>query len=499
MAVAPIVLRAWGREIAAVFGARERTVMLACVALFMGAGLSGALLAWLFGMLPGDTTAIPGPVRYGLLRMVLASTVLSSALLMIVFCLLAPQRTTLAALIELLPVTRAGAVAGLNLPLVGLSFLLALTFSAPSFVMVAQLLGSAAMVVFGIVMFAVLVALVKVMTFSLFMITFEVGRRFVRLPSQYALTVAAVFSCGCVVALSAHDLWPTPELLTGQTTAWWHAWTPSGSFALTLATAANLANLPMTPIAAVAGWTGAVVALFLLAGQLLRTEHVSPSIRLLVGMPVPRTRLAAQAWFEALILLRTPQFSIMTVLIVAITVAVALWVPGQDDSALFDAVLGALVMAPMLVCMQSVGLTLRTHWLARHLLATSNSWALPKALGTLVASAPVSILVLLILGVSGLLGMDQVPTMGAGALAAWGAALLGGALVPYSEAQPLSAGLTGFTVMILFLGVAGGLEWFLDGISLINVPLASLLALGVFVLGYALVVRRVADDDTSRI
>lgn len=143
MAVAPVVLWTWRREIAAVFGAREHMVLVGCAGLFVGAALLGILLASLFGAFPGDPAVVPGPVKFGLLRMVFAGSVLSSALLMTVFCLLAPQRTALAALIELLPVPRAAAVAGLNLPLVGLAFLLALTFSAPAFVMVAQLVESA--------------------------------------------------------------------------------------------------------------------------------------------------------------------------------------------------------------------------------------------------------------------------------------------------------------------------------------------------------------------
>ena len=112
---------------------------------------------------------------------------------------------------------------------------------------------------------------------------------------------------------------------------------------------------------------------------------------------------------------------------------------------------------------------------------------------------PAAVLVILILWGFGLLTAGQLPGVIAGAVVAWGAALLGGTLVPYSEAQPLSAGLTGFTVMLLFLGVFGGLEWWLDGKNLAGVPIAALLALGVFVLGYTLLARKVADDDTSRI
>lgn len=499
VAVAPIVLRTWRREIAAVFGARERTVLLGCVALFICAILVGALLASFFGALPGDSGVVPGPVRFGLLRMVFAGTVLSSALLMTVFCLLSPQRTALAVLIELLPVPRTAAVAGLNLPLIGLSFLLTLMFSVPGFVMVIQLLESAGVIVLGMVLFALLIALIQVMVFSLFMVICEIGRRFLWLPSQYALTVAAVLSCGTVVALSVHDLWPTPELLRGQTTSWWHVWTPSGSFALILANAADLVNLSIAPMAAAVGWASVAIILFLLTGHVLRTEQVSPSIRLLVGMRAPRIRIVAQAWFEALTLIRTPQFSIMTVLVVVATVVVAVWAPGQSNPILFDALTGALVMSPMVVCMQSVGLTMRTHWLSRHLLATPTSWALPKALGTLTASGVVSALAMLILWAFGLIGIDQVPAMGAGALSAWGAALLGGTLIPYSEAQPLSAGLTGFTVILLLLGVTGGLEWLLDGAAFAGVPYATGIALGAFLAGYTLLAPQVKDDDTSRI
>ncbi|MFC7742607.1 hypothetical protein ACFQXA_19085 [Nocardiopsis composta] len=493
------MLKIWRREIAVLFGARERTVMLACAGLFAVAALIGTLMAWLFGMLPGEAVLIPSAVRTGLLRMVFAGAVLSSAFLVIVFCLLAPQRTALAALIELLPVPRSAALAGLNLPLLGLALLLSLVFSAPGFAMVAQLLGAPDSMLLGALLFTLLIAITQVVVFSLFTVAFETGRRIGRLPPQYASTVAAILSGGTAAALTAHDLLPTPELLAGQVQSWWHSLTPSGAFVLLLAGAVGLTDLSATAVPAAVGWGGAAGLLFLLAGRLTRSEQVSPSIRLLAGVAVPRTRVASQTWIEMLVLARTPQFSIMAVLTLAATVAVVIWEPGRDNQAVFSALTGALVMAPALVCMQSVGLTMRWHWLARHLLATPNPWVLPKAAGTFAAAGAVSCPILLILLFSGLIGVDQLLGMVGGMLAAWGASLLGGVLIPYSEEQPLSAGLTGFTVMVLFLGVAGSLEWLLGNSGLGGVPAASSVALIAFLIGYALLARRMGEDDVPRI
>lgn len=499
MAVVPIVFRAWQREVAGLFGAKERTVLLACGGLFGAAVLMGALGASLFGALPGDAELIPAPARAGMLRLLFAGTVLSSALLVIVFSLLAPQRTALAALIELLPVQRSAALAGLNLPLLGVAFALTLAFSAPGFVLAAQLLATVPQILLAIALFVLLIALTQVMVFSVFTVVFEAGRRFVKLPAQYASTVAAVLSAGLAVAVSAHDLAPTPELLAGGTQAWWHPLTPSGAFASLLAGLSGLQELPLATVLAATGWCCAASILFVIAGNFIRTEQAKPSIRFLAGVRVPHTRMAAQAWIEMLALARAPQFSILALLTVVVTASVILWASGWQDEQLFATFIAALVMAPALVCMQSVGLTIRWHWLPIQLTAKRSSWIAPKAAGTIVAAGAISSLSLVALWLSGFIDTPQVPGMVGGTLVAWSAALLGGTMVPYTEEQPLSAGLTGFTVMILLVGVAGTLDWALNAVNAVSLPIASPIALFIFLLGYVLLARRVDKDAVPRI
>src|SRR5690606_23081998 len=98
---------------------------------------------------------------------------------------------------------------------------------------------------------------------------------------------------------------------------------------------------------------------------------------------------------------------------------------------------GAAVTLPFFLSAYAAGRTSRVRWLGRLLGAADHAWLAPAAIASALIGAAIAAPALVLAVAVGLTPMDGVPQQLARAAVALFAGLLGGALVPYSEEQPV--------------------------------------------------------------
>ncbi len=487
--VAAVVLKLWVRDVAKVLGTTARTVTVgaaASVALMLVFGLLLALVA-------GSQldAAIEPELRSSLVQTSFAAAAMTAGIVAVVLCLAAPARTALQNSLDLLPVGRAGARLGQLVPVLVMGLVYSAALSSTSVVVLVRTSPDPVGTLRGLAVYGLTLLSAAVVATAVFSAVQSVAMRRLRLPFAYASTVAGVLTFAGVLGVAA------PDILALRRAS------PADGIGLPLPSRV-FARIAVAPdgwhIAGAALWVVAAVVLLWLVSRHHLPGAPRMSVRLLSGTrPLHRTPWWGQLWAETLIAIRNPQFIVAMLMLPIGIVAVRVLAATVPVAALIvPSLAGALPVLPFVLAVHSVGRTIRAQWLAR--LAGGDRVPLlwPKSLAAALSGLALGVPTLVAVSVLGLVPVAQVPDVllrcGLGLVAG----LLGGAVVPYSEEQPLSATAAGFLVALIYLPVTLAAGW----LSTFTAPgtdrllvLAAIIALaGLF----ALVVDRQRAQDPAR-
>ncbi|WP_439901689.1 hypothetical protein [Microbacterium azadirachtae] len=450
-AVAAVAVTLWVREIARVLGTTTRRVTAAAAVSCVLLILFGLGLALVAGAQLGDGIAVE--LRLSLARTSFSAAAMTAGIVAVILCLSAPPRTALQNLLDLLPVSRAAARLGQLAPVLvaGLVYSAALTSTAV--VVVLRTSPGGADALRGIASYVVLLASFLLGAVAAFTALQAAAIVLLRLPVPYASTFSGVVVLAGVLALTAPDILALRPSRSDD----------GGSAELLPARAfARLAAAP-DPASAAAAVLWAVIAVVLL--WRVSRHHVPGAPRAAIRLlrrtrPIRRTAWWGQLWAELLIAVRTPQF-VVTALLLPLGV-LAVWVLARTVPAsalVVPTLAGSLPVLPFVLAVNAVGRTLRTHWLSR--LAGGDRVPVlgPKALAAGCAGVALGAPVLVAVLLAGLIPATQIPDIAVRCALGLAAGLLCGAIVPYSEEQPLSASAAGFLLAFVYMSITLASGW----------------------------------------
>lgn len=449
-AVGAASLVLWTREVARLLGTTTRAVRI-------GAALGGVVAA-LFGLalavVAGQqlTAEVPEELRSSLVRTSFAAAALTAGLVAVVLCVSAPARTALQNLLDLLPVSRAEARIGQLAPVLGAGLLYSAALTSTSVVVIVRTSPGAGGIVLGLFAYALLLMAVLLLTVGLFSLLQTAGRAGVRLPATYASTFAGVLAVAAVLAATAPDILAPPSAGAA-------GWSPAELLpSRTFARAA--VSFDAGSAAGAAVWM-LLAALVLWVGSRQRSpEGTRAGAPLLRGSrPLARNPWFGRLWVELLVAVRNPQFLVTALLLPLGVVAVAALRQVPAAMLIVPALAGALPVLPFVLAVQSVGRTMSVHWVPTLAAGSGAPWRWPKALAAASAGSFLAMPVLVAVLATGLIPVEQLPDVLLRCLLGLVTALLCGAVVPYSEDQPLSATVGGFLLALLYMSSTLVVGW----------------------------------------
>lgn len=486
--VAATALRLWLREVATLAGVGVRAVKAGAAAAVLAAVAVGLLLA-LVASLQFDVVIDPA-LRTVVSRTSFAAAAMSAGVVAVVLCVSVPPRTALQSLLDLLPIGRGAARAGQLVPVLVMGFVFSIAITSTTVLVMCRMSPGGWELARGIGVYVLLMVSTLLLVVGIYTALRSAAIRAVRLPAHHSAMSAAAISLALVLAATVpdilfggprdHPVWGVGEMTPSRAFAWVAA-APSAWSLLT-----------------VAGWVVVAVVVFGVGVCTETSESPPLAYRLLRGTrPMPRTPWSGQLWAETLIAVRNPQYVMTAVLMPAGVCAVLALSRVAVAAPIVPALAAALPIVPFMLAMYAVGRTLRSHWVGMLCTGRPLWWMAPKplayagvavALATAVAGAETAL---------GLLGVGDLPGIAAKCVLAFSVALAGGALVPYSEQQPLSVTAGAFVVGVAYLAtslvlglVSGRVS---AALSLVVVVAAAVPFLGV----YALVARRHAVRGLS--
>lgn len=453
--VARTALTAWTRETAgqlrlSVIAIRAFTLTAVATALAFG-----TMLALMIGGTEGTQRITLAP---GSLSFMLGGSFLTIAFLTALFSILGPSRNSLATVLEMLPVSRRAVFAGLQIPVLALSYILAFSLCIPSLAALWRSSVDWWAAAVASILLVVFLASTQLLVLALFQTLGYGYRRWLRLPRYYALTFAGV-SCFIISTLLVWtDVLPLPESMADAVEG-------PRNFAMHRVWGRALAPLwtgapaPWLDIVTGAAWLAVPLGLMFLVARVDIDNQEDVTLRLFANIPLPRNRMLAAACVDGLQLLRSHQFTVLVLLLVIGLVGVIALSGHPEFGFLAAAIAPSLAVAPGVVGMQSYGLTNRTHWVQRHLTGRATGWVAPKLIACATISLAIGAVFAGSLFAAGLLTADHWPRLIPDAVLAWVSAMIGGVLVPFSREQPLASGATGFTVFLLYGASSSAARW----------------------------------------
>ncbi|QWL29647.1 hypothetical protein [Rathayibacter toxicus] len=333
--------------------------------------------------------------------------------------------------------------------------------------------------------------IVEVIIVGLFLLLSEMLRRFLRLSDYYSHSIAEMITIALSIGAVVGDFFVlSPHSAKG--------------FELNDLVLNRVQAEIVTHPTNVLAWVGLLLWLIVagvvvsLSSVIVRREATVGSLRLLKGLHPRQGPRNASVWFEFLIGVRTPQL-IVTVLSLVPFIAAVKWIltiPFLTES--LAPLATAIPIMPFLLVLYSVGRTLRFRWVGTLVLARDHWWIAPKVVAYLVLALCISIPVVAIELVLGMFGWSDLPHIAARALLAFGAALVGGSLIPYSEEQALSVTASGCVTAIIYMAPNLGVTW-LAQLTNDSLGTAVLFLFGAVLLGvFCLISWGHSNDDLRR-
>ena len=488
-AVGAASLVLWTREVARLLGTTTRAVRI-------GASL-GVVVAVLFGLalavVAGQqlTAEVPAELRSSLVRTSFAAAALTAGLVAVVLCVSAPARTALQNLLDLLPVSRAEARIGQLLPVLATGLLYGAALTSTSVVVIVRTSPGAGAIALGLLAYALLLVAVLLLTVGLFSLLQTAGRAGMRLPAPYASTFAGALSIAGVLAATAPDILALPS-------AGAPGWSPAELLPPRIFARAAVSFDAGSAAAAVV-WM-LLAALVLWAGSRQRgPEGTRAGTPLLRGSrPLARSPWFGRLWVELLVAVRNPQFLVTALLLPLGVAGVAALRQVPAAMLIVPALAGALPVLPFVLAVQSVGRTMAVHWVPALAAGPRAPWRWPKALAAATAGACLAVPVLIAVLATGLIPAAQLPDVLLRCLLGLVTALLCGAVVPYSEDQPLSATVGGFLLALLYMSSTLAIGWATRNAAPGTDRLLILAVAVVFAGLFAVVAGRLASREPGR-
>ncbi|WP_295013657.1 hypothetical protein [uncultured Microbacterium sp.] len=450
-AVARIALTLWIRDVARVLGTRTRIVALGAIVSFVLLLLFGVGLALVAGA--QLRAEISSELRLSLVRTSFAAAGMTAGLIAVVLCLSAPPRTALQNLLDLLPVSRARARLGQLAPVMGAGFVYSAALTSTAVVVILKTAPGRGDVLRGLTCYVLLLVCFLWAAIAAFTALHAAAIALLRVPGPYASAFAGVLSLAGVLALTTRDILAVRPTASDAAGLW--EILPPRVFA-------RAAAVPQVwSCAASAFWVVAALALLWLVSRHHVPGAPRAAIRLLTGTRPPRrTAWWGQFWAEILIGARTPAF-VVTVLLLPAGIA-AVWVlahavPGA--ALIVPTLAGSLPVLPFLLALHAVGRTIRSRWVTRLAAGEHAPLLWPQALAAAILGAALGAPALVAVTIGGLVPSAQVPDIAVRCLLGLTAALLCGAIVPYSEEQPLSATAAGLLLALVYMSTTLVAGW----------------------------------------
>jgi hypothetical protein len=474
--IASIALRLWLREVARLLAVPVSRVVVALAVLAACALALGALLAAVAATNLSD--ALPPELRSAVVATSFGGAALTAGAIGVALSVAAPPRTALHNLLALLPVGPIAARIGEMLPTLLLALGYTLAVSSTAIVVVVRTASQPLQLVLGLVAELALVATVLVVAVGIFSLVETAAERLARLPRAYATALGATVALGATLAATVPDvlLPPAPP----GTDPGLAALLPHRAFAAA-ATAAPTVLPWLTPLA----WVALGAAITVLAARVHRPAR--PPRRLVLPRGTRPVRASAGwglLWLELLVLVRTPQPALVALATPVAVVGVAVVSALPYAAAVVPSLAGAVVLMPALLGLHVPGRTLPFDWIGDLLTGRPAARLLPQIAAVGLVAAVISAPALAAFLLLGLVEPSAVGGLLLRGLLALVLALACGAMVPWSEQQPLSASagglLLGIVSALLALGVSAAVSTLGAVAETPLVVLAALLAGGVF-------------------
>ncbi|MDR1441141.1 MAG: hypothetical protein LBJ02_01905 [Bifidobacteriaceae bacterium] len=292
-----------------------------------------------------------------------------------------------------------------------------------------------------------------VLTSSVFLLISAFASRILRLSSQYsgALAGVVVLVAGLSVSFPADML----EQGTGSTGA-------RGTGIWLGSVFGALAAAPSSRSAIGAAIWIVVVAATALVASRFRQSAAGQRQNLLFRRtrPVANNPWFGDLWFETLATVRMQQF-IITLVVVPCLVIVVYFASRRSPlgANLAPSLAALLAILPLMVALYAVGRTSRSNWVLGTAAGLPNLWIAPKAVANFVVCGALSLGVLALEIPLGLIAGDSLQSLATQAPLGLVVALVSGAIVPYSEQQPLSTIAGAFLATVLYATALLGLSW----------------------------------------
>lgn len=411
--------------------------------LMIALGLSGVLLGVVLAAISTNALrgqAIPVEVLDAMAMSTGSALCLTAGLVATVVNLVSPRESSLATLLDLLPVPRSVAALGAHLPMMAVGAAGGLVLATPTLWLAWRSTRDVMMVSLLVASIVVSVTAINVLVCTLFAAVRRIAERWLRLPQHLAIAVAG----GTSIAASLGAFGPTvlTDGLRPDAQVNFALWsTPQGLLAAVIrgSWGVRLSAFAGLIILLVLAATAFVVHF---AGRLERAAQPARRLRVLRGFPTPTPRLGGLVFLNMLPLVRAPQF-LVTILLVpvgafAASAATSFGVPAEISAALA----GILLVSGMVLVGQSTGVTLPYTWVVKASAGTDRQWVWARAIAASHVHVVIAVYGAIVITLAGVpLDQGWGATWGAVGIA-WASALLGGAIAPYDDRHSLSPGVT---------------------------------------------------------
>lgn len=435
----------WVRDLSTTFHVSPpRVFATACGVLLAAAGLGGLLAVMTAAGLDLD---LPENLRATILRTAIGGSVITTGVITAILCLTSPPSTALSTLLELLPVSRIRAHMGMSAPLVLVGFVFSAALAATAALVIARTAPDWLHATLGLGVLALTMLIVLCAALGAYRTIHHAIRRSARLPYNYATAVAGTLVMGASVACAIGDVLSLDLATMGVRS-------PADLLLHRSASAVVADPSSVASWAILVGWACAAAVMVYFSGALHEQDLVQRTPRIFMWLPQARGPFGGACRLAFLVAVRTPQ-AVMTAMVPLPVLALLWW--ASDNPLLAEAVSTVALIVPGVAAylgIYAVGRMAHLRWIGSTSCVSPTWWVLPTIVAYALLAAAVAVPVTVLEVVLGLLSWDDLHKVISRIVLALASAVLGGALVPYSEEQPLSTTAAGLSTLVIALSTS---------------------------------------------
>lgn len=439
-AISRAVVLSWGREIASTFQTNPKKVAYGAVFILMLAIFFGSFLALI--SVSGLSIEIPAELKSLVLRTSIGSSVISTGIIATIACLTAPPSNSLYTLLELLPVSRISAYIGMRAPIILIALVFCLPMSTTSGLVIVRLASTWVDIALSIGILLIAIVITLLTTIGIYTTIHFALRRYLKLAYNYTTGVTGAVTIVITVASAIGDtLAIQPSLRNSFTLADLLLHRISANTIIGSSTAWGWLGLT--------GWSLIAIFVFAFSGQLYNQNLAEKPPLLFKGFRPKHNPTQGSLWFAFLLMARSPHFIVATTL--PIPILTAIWLTREHPLLCEVSKTVALVLPslPAYLAVYAAGKMLRLRWHGTILTASKSWWIFPTIAVHAVYSIAISTIIMLAEIALSFISLNDFPDLYSRVFLALATAFLGGALVPYSEEQPLSVTAAGLSTLVI--------------------------------------------------